>query len=96
MMLAINIVRASCGSEKEQSGCVLSGMDADTWASIGGRGCSGLLGADKLCELTLLCSQLPNYVLSKNNCRRQQNIMAYPILFSQSLLQLGFLDVGVT
>lgn len=81
MMLAINIVRASCGSEKEQSGCVLSGMDADAWASIGGRGCSGLLGANKLCELTLLCSQLPNYILSKKHLQKTAKYHGLPHSF---------------
>lgn len=32
----------------------MSGMDADAWTSIGGRGCSGLLGANKLYEITYI------------------------------------------
>lgn len=44
--------------------------------------------------LTLLCSQLPNNILSKTIT--EDSKMAYLILFSESLLQLGFLDVRVT
>lgn len=96
MMLAINIARASCGSEKEQSGCVLSGVDADARTSIGGRGCSGLSGANKLCEITYItlftAAQL--HTFKKQSQKTAKWLTSF---FSQSsLLQLGFLDVRVT